>query len=126
MIPDFQSIMRLMLEALADGAERDTVWLRNELADRFDVSTAERAELLPSGKRRLYDNRIASAYVHLQHAGAIERVGRGVYRITDRGRSLFADNPDRVDVKVLRAQRPRTSERRRRFRSADRTGAFGP
>jgi restriction system protein len=71
--------MRLMLEALADGAERDTVWLRNELADRFDVSTAERAELLPSGKRRLYDNRIAWAYVHLQHAGAIERVGRGVY-----------------------------------------------
>jgi restriction system protein len=100
-IPDFQSIMRPMLGVLADGAEHDTVSLRNDLANHFNVTPEERAQLLPSGGGRLYDNRVAWAYVHLQHAGAIERVGRGVYRITPRGRSLLAENPERIDNKVL-------------------------
>jgi restriction system protein len=100
-IPDFQSIIRPMLEVLTDGAERSTVQLREELAARFDVSTEERAQLLPSGTGRLYDNRVAWAYVHLQHAGAIERVARGVYRITPRGLKLLEENPARIDVKVL-------------------------
>jgi restriction system protein len=90
-----------MLESLSDGAERDTVWLREALAKRFDVSSDERAQLLPSGTGRLYDNRVAWAYVHLQHAGAIERVSRGTYRITSRGRKLLEENPERIDVKVL-------------------------
>jgi Mrr N-terminal domain len=93
--------MRPMLEVLADGAERDTVWLRDQLASRFDVSKDERAQLLPSGTGRLYDNRVAWAYVHLQHAGAIDRVARATYRITRRGLKLLADYPERIDVKVL-------------------------
>jgi restriction system protein len=93
--------MRPMLELLADGAQRDTVWLRDQLANRFDVSTEERAQLLPSGTGRLYDNRVGWAYVHLQQAGAIERVARATYKITSRGAKLLADYPERIDVKVL-------------------------
>jgi len=93
--------MRPMLEVLSDGEQRDTVELRDELAGRFDVSADERAQLLPSGTARLYDNRVAWAYTHLKHAGAIERVGRAVYRITPRGSKLLAENPERIDLKVL-------------------------
>ena len=100
-IPDFQSIMRPMLEVLSDGTERNTVELRDQLAQRFGVTDEERAQLLPSGSGRLYDNRVAWAYVHLQHAGAIERVTRGVYRITPRGEKLLRENPERIDGKVL-------------------------
>lgn len=57
--------------------------------------------LLPSGTGRLYDNRVAWAYVHLQQAGAIQRVARGTYRITPRGHELLVDNPERIDNKVL-------------------------
>jgi restriction system protein len=101
MIPHFNFIMRPMLEALSDGAIRDTVWLRDEIAKRFDVTPEERAELLPSGTGKLFANRVAWAYVHLQHAGAIERVARANYRITPRGTKLLAENPDLIDVKVL-------------------------
>lgn len=90
-----------MLEILSDGGLRDTVALRDELAARFDVSPDERAQLIPSGTGRLYDNRVAWAYVHLQHTGAIERVARATYRITPRGLKLLADNPERIDVRVL-------------------------
>jgi restriction endonuclease Mrr len=46
MIPHFNDIMRPMLDALSDGSVRDTVWLRDEIARRFDVTSEERAELL--------------------------------------------------------------------------------
>ena len=94
-------MMRPMLELLSDGGVLDTVALRERLAERFGVTESERAQLLPSGTGRLYDNRVAWAYVHLFQARAIERVGRGQYRISPRGQKLLVDNPDRVDVKVL-------------------------
>jgi restriction system protein len=101
-IPDFQSLMRPILELLSDGRERSTAEVRNALADRFGVSDDERAELLPSGSGRVFDNRVGWANTYLQHAAAIERVRRAVYRITDRGRGLLDQNPDRVDLGVLR------------------------
>jgi restriction system protein len=100
-IPDFESIMRPMLDSLSDGEERDTVWVREQLAVHFNVSSEERARLLPRGTGRLYDNRVAWAFTHLYHAGAIERVARARYRITARGLKLLADNPERINVKVL-------------------------
>ena len=112
MIPDFQSIMRPLLDVLSDGNERDTVSLRDALAERFDVSLEERAQLLPSGTARLYDNRVAWAYVHLHRAGAIDRLRRGVYRITPRGVSLLGQQPERIDLKVL-SQFPEFLEFRR-------------
>jgi restriction system protein len=93
--------MRPMVASLADGEQRDTVWLREQLAKHFDVSSEERARLLPSGTARLYDNRVAWAFTHLWHAGAIDRVARGTYRITPRGRKLLDENPERINVKVL-------------------------
>lgn len=100
-IPSFNDVMRPMLDALADGSIRDTVWLRDEIAKRFDVTPEERVELLPSGTGRLFDNRVAWAYVHLQQAKAIERVARANYRITPRGAKLLAENPERIDTRVL-------------------------
>jgi restriction system protein len=90
-----------MLDLLADGEVRDTVWLRDQLAKHFNVSSEERAQLLPKGTGRLFDNRVAWAYTHLFHALAIERPLRANYRITPRGLKLLDENPDRIDVKVL-------------------------
>ena len=54
-----------MLASLSDGQQRDTVWLREQLARHFNVSSEERAQLLPKGTGRLYDNRVAWAFTHL-------------------------------------------------------------
>src|SRR5205085_6662226 len=89
MIPDYESVMRPMLAFLSDGEQRDTVWLREELAKHFDVSSEERARLLPSGTGRLFDNKLGWAYTNLKHALAIERVVRATYRITPRGLKLL-------------------------------------
>jgi restriction system protein len=88
-IPSFQAIMRPWLVLASDGKEHVLQDVIAELADSFSLTEAERAEMLPSGFQATFTNRVAWAATHLNKAGAINRVGRGRYVITDRGRQLL-------------------------------------
>lgn len=89
-IPDFQSIMRPWLELASDGQDHALQDVIATLGDTFGLTPDERTEMLPSGFQATFTNRVAWAATHLNKAGALERVGRGRYRITDRGRQLLA------------------------------------
>jgi len=89
-IPDFQAIMRPWLELASDGKEHALQDIISELADRFSLTDSERTEMLPSGFQAKFTNRVAWAATHLNKAGAITRVARGRYVITDRGKTLLA------------------------------------
>ena len=49
-IPDFQSLMRPLIEAHADGKEHLNRDLVRQLADQFGLSEDERRVMLPSGR----------------------------------------------------------------------------
>lgn len=100
-IPDFQTLMRPVLEAHEDGGERSRGPLLEDLAQRFELTEEERAERLPSGTQRRFDNRLAWTTTHLAQAGLLERPRRGVTRLTDRGRQVLREEPARVDISVL-------------------------
>lgn len=93
-IPDVQSILRPWLELVADGEEHALQDAIQSLGDRFGLSPDERSEMLPSGFQATFTNRVAWAATHLTKAGAIQRVGRGRYRITDRGREFLRSRTD--------------------------------
>src|SRR4051812_27767199 len=93
--------MRPVLAAHEDGNERSTDELRDVISEEFDVSEAERQEMIPSGRARLLSNRIGWALTHLSQARALERARRGHTRITARGRELLDDHPERVDMSAL-------------------------
>jgi hypothetical protein len=48
-VPDFQTLMRPLLETLASGEERPISEVRADLAKRFSLTEEELAERLPSG-----------------------------------------------------------------------------
>ncbi len=99
-IPDFLSLMLPLLKASADGQARPMPDLRRTLADCLHLTDAELAERLPNGTH-LFANRVAWAVTHLAKAGAMDRVGRGAFCITDRGRNLLRDYPERITLKDL-------------------------
>jgi restriction system protein len=101
-IPDFQSMMRPLLEELSDGSTRRTRELVQSLSDRFGLTEEEREALLPSGSQRRMDNRVAWAISHLFQAGLLERPARGHVAISAAGREVLTAHPDRVDMSVLR------------------------
>jgi len=101
-IPDFQSIMRPLIEALTDGNEHTMRVLTELLNDNFGLSDQERSELLPSGQQSIFSNRVAWAKSHLKYAGLLENPTRGRVRISELGRKVIAENPQVINVKFLK------------------------
>jgi restriction system protein len=99
-VPDFQSIMLPLLQALQDGQTHRYADVAEHLAGQFQLTESERVELLPSGQRRFL-NRVAWARTYLAKAGLLESSGRGSIQITDAGRSLLAERPQRIDIRLL-------------------------
>lgn len=100
-IPDFQTLMRPLLEAHSDGKEHLNRDLVATLAERFNLTDEERREMLPSGGARLFDNRVGWAKTHVSQAGLLESPRRGISIITDRGREALRTHPERIDLRIL-------------------------
>lgn len=100
-IPDFQSIMRPLLELAADGKEHTVSEVTEELAQRFKLTAEERATLLPSGRQATFRNRTAWAKTYLTQAGALESLRRSFFQITERGHRLLTDSSGRITIKEL-------------------------
>ncbi len=100
-IPDFQTLMRPLLQLHADGAEHLNRDLVAQLAEQFFLTEEERRELLPSGGARLFDNRIGWAKTHLNQAGLLASTRRAISVITARGQQALLENTDRIDLRVL-------------------------
>jgi restriction system protein len=100
-IPDFQSLMRPLLQMHADGLEHANRDLVSQLAEHFQVKEEERREMLPSGTTRVLDNRIGWAKSHITQAGLLASPRRAVTVITQRGHDVLKKNPQRVDLRIL-------------------------
>ncbi|MFZ1082461.1 MAG: restriction endonuclease [Candidatus Kryptoniota bacterium] len=102
MIPDYQSIMLPLLNAVSDGKEYPMNDLIDTLAAEFELSETERKELLPSGQQFTFGNRVGWARTYLKKAGLLDSPGRGLVMITERGKQVLGQNPDKIDVSFLR------------------------
>lgn len=100
-IPDFQTIMPVLMEHLADGGEHANQETLDVLADHFGLTNAERAQMLPSGRQELFKNRVAWAKTHLKQARLIESPKRGVYRISPRGREVSKRRDGTINMRYL-------------------------
>lgn len=100
-IPDFQTLMRPVLEFAAGADERSMKEMYPEMAQRFQLTDDELEQLLPSGRAKLFYNRVAWAITHLKKAGLLETRRRGVYAITERGRKALANAPERLTLNYL-------------------------
>ena len=101
-IPDFQSLMLPILNALADGQEQPISQVRERVAAAEQLSAEDLQERLPSGRQAVFVNRVSWAVWHMEHAKLLERVRRGVYWLTQEGKCLLASQPSHIDLKLLR------------------------
>lgn len=100
-IPDYQSLMLPLLTLSADGEEHSVSDSREKIAVSLGLTEEERAELLPSGRQPVFDNRLAWAKTYLQQAGLLNSPRRAYFHITDRGRQLLSEKPSCINIKML-------------------------
>lgn len=101
-IPDFQSVMRPVLQAVGDGVPLPLGALRVRIADVFQLTEEERKERLPSGNQTVINNRVGWARTYLNKAGLLTIPSKGMVQITDRGREALASGPARITVTWLK------------------------
>jgi restriction system protein len=100
-VPDFQTLMCPVLVAIQGDEPKSPAEIRDIVAAALNVSDEDRQVLLPSGKQALYANRVAWAITHMAQAGLFNRPERGRYLLSERGKKVLREHPDRVDLRVL-------------------------
>ena len=100
-VPDFESLMLPALRALASGEDTALPAIRERVANTEGLSASDLQEMLPSGKKTRFSDRVGWAITYMMHAGLLERTRRGVFRSTQEGRNLLSRNPSHIDMKRL-------------------------
>lgn len=101
-IPTYNQLFRPLLE-LATRQELSRRSATEEMIKTFRLSPEEAAQLLPSGQSPTIRSRTGWAMTYLTKAGLIEKVTRGTYRLTDRGREFLTKYPQQISVSDLEA-----------------------
>ena len=104
-IPNYQTLMLPVIKYISDGNEHTLRETISALSDEFSLTDKERKLLLPSGTQPVINNRVAWAVTYLRQAGLLKNLKRGVFKITERGRRILADHPDRLAVSGIRTFR---------------------
>ena len=100
-IPDYQSIMLPLLKLAQDGKEHSLRASADVIANEFQLTQEEKAQLLPSGNQTVFFNRAGWARTYLCKAGLLESPRRGFFQITQRGKDLLAEKPQKITAKSL-------------------------
>ena len=101
-IPDYQTVMLPLLQLASDQQEHRHAATVETLADHFRLTPDERNALLPSGTQPVFYNRVHWARTYLKHAGLLESMGTGRFRITATGVKALETSPSRIDSQFLR------------------------
>ncbi len=95
-VPDYRQFINPILRFMNDRRKDNSVTLSEILEflkERFNPSQEDLQELVQNGTPK-FNHRMNWAVADLLHAKLVERVSRGVYRISDRGIHLLNENPD--------------------------------
>ncbi|HCC36774.1 MAG TPA: restriction endonuclease [Treponema sp.] len=102
MIPDFQSFMLPLLEFIGKNEEVPMKIVKEGMIKHFAISKEEQEQKTPNGKQYTYYNRIAWAISYLKMAELIYYPQRGIYKITEIGKGVLQNAPEKITIGYLR------------------------
>lgn len=111
MMPVLYDLQKPMLEYAKDNPVVTDSEVEKYLAEKFNLTHAERTALKSSGGETLFLNKIRWAKHHLELAKLITKKGRAKFAITLRGRNVIETNPERITEKFL-SRFPEYSDKR--------------
>lgn len=100
-VPKYDELMKPLLVVVQDGEVYKMKDVTSMLAQQLNLSAEDLAELLPSDRQTVFKNRVSWAKTYLKKAGLLDSPARATIVITDAGKKVVADNPDKIDSKYL-------------------------
>ncbi|NLA65826.1 MAG: restriction endonuclease [Leucobacter sp.] len=102
-MPNWEGFMIPALSVMSDGVVRHRRDLRSLVAELMELSHEQRTDVLASSGQPKYENRTGWAISFLTNVGALDRVKRGHYQITEAGRQVLAQFPLGARERDIRA-----------------------
>jgi restriction system protein len=102
-IPDFQTIMLPLLQFVGKNDEVSMKIIKEGMIKYFNISKSEQEQKTPNGKQFLYYNRIAWAISYLRMGELIFSPLRGVYKISNDGKKVLNNPPEKITIKYLKS-----------------------
>lgn len=97
-IPVYSECLLPLLRYAGESAEpRSIREATDALASYFQLSEDDRNSFLPSGQQTVFRNRVGWANTYMKKAGLLSSPRRGMLQITERGKVLLKDNPQKLD-----------------------------
>lgn len=100
-VPKYDELMKPLLTAVKDGEVYKISDVTAILAKKLNLSEEDLAEMLPSGRQTVFKNRVAWAKTYLKKAGLLDSPARAAIVITEAGKKVAAENPEKIDSKYL-------------------------
>lgn len=101
-VPDFQTLMPVLLDHLGDLREHSDSEITRSLAEHFDLNPEERTRFHPGGNKKVFVERIDWVKAELEMAGLIAVPRQGMMVITERGLFALEQKPRRMDRNFLK------------------------
>ena len=99
-VPKYNEMFREFLNAISDGEVHQLADAKATVIREMSISDEDINMMLPSGKQKLFDNRIGWCITYLKKAGLVETVSRAHFKITDDGKKALASG-DPITEKYL-------------------------
>ena len=101
-VPPYDAFYRVFLDALSDGQAHKIAEIRDVIAQRWQLSPEALSQLIPSGKKSVFSDRVSWASVYLYKAGLVVRPARGTFQLTQEGARVQQDPSLVVDNRFLK------------------------
>jgi restriction system protein len=98
-IPKYDEIRISALNLLLDGHSMKLKDFLEPLAIEFNLTEDEINEMYPSGNGHIFYDRISWALSYLNMAGLLNKPGRGIYSISQKGKDMLK-TPDKINEYV--------------------------
>ena len=98
-IPKYDEIRISALNLLIDGRSMKLKEFMEPLAEEFRLSDEEINEMYPSGNGHVFYDRISWALSYLNMAGLLDKPGRGIYKISQKGLEMLK-TPEKINEYV--------------------------
>ena len=100
-IPDYETLMLPVLKLAGDGKEHALREATDIVIREFSLTEQEQKRLLPSGTKRVIDNRTGWAATYLKKCKLLKSTKWGHFEITERGIEVLNHNPPKIDSHFL-------------------------
>lgn len=100
-LPPFNQFLYAALSVFEDGQPHSLREARERAAAGLRIADEDKSQLLGNGRTPVYVGRTDWAVTYLYRAGALERVSRGIYKVTARGLEMLRRKGNALAVRDL-------------------------